>query len=54
MKMKRYRVTIDMQWAKEYEVTAINVKHAKLKAWIKFTKRLPRRLFRLLVDKIDD
>lgn len=52
--MKKYKVLIDMQWSREYTITAINKKHAKLKAWIRFTRKVPMKIFRFYIDKIDE
>lgn len=51
MKKEYYEVNVDMKWSQDYRIKAKSASEAKKKAWERFRKRPPRKLFELLADK---
>lgn len=50
-KIKAYCINIDMKWSGEYTIKAVSTTEAKKKAWEKFKKNPPKKLFEILADK---
>lgn len=50
-KIKIYSVNIDMKWSEEYLIKANSASEARKKAWEKFKKNPPKKLFELMVDE---
>lgn len=48
---KQYTVNVDMKYSEEYHVTAKTKAEAKQKAWAKFTRRVPKRIFDISADE---
>lgn len=51
--MKKFVVNINMTWSEDVKVTAKTASEARKKAWAKFAKRVPKKNFTFLVDRID-
>lgn len=47
MKEKTFSVNIDMVWSMDYVVKAKTKSEAKKKAWDKFKKNPPKKIFRI-------
>lgn len=50
---KTYRVNVDMKWSTDYVIKAKTTGEAKKKAWARFKRACPRKLFELLADRED-
>lgn len=50
---KTYTVNIDMKWSIDYIVEASSQAEAQQKAWEKFKKKPPKKLFELMVANTD-
>lgn len=53
-KQKTYSVNIDMKWSQDYVIKATSMTEAKKKAWEKFKKNPPKKIFEILASKESD